>query len=110
MIKPRLRVGDDRPPQKPKIPTFTTLESLTFAGIASLVKGAWVASMQLPFEWIKSLLTPFVACMLLGYIVAIYQLSEQNPKPNCCQITGGLIIAFFNNLTIFGAVIAGINP
>jgi hypothetical protein len=86
-----------------RVPIFIHPKALTFPIVVALVKGAWLAAATLPFQWAASRWFPFSACLILGLLVTISNLSEQ--KVRVLDWIFGLAIGILNSLVIFGAVV-----
>ncbi|MFN6572039.1 hypothetical protein [Dendronalium sp. ChiSLP03b] len=114
MISLKPRFGQKNPLEEQltedKVPIFTNVKSLTFPGLVLLVKGAWLSLQQLPISWANSKWIPFLFCILFGLVIAISNLKEEKPSPRYDQWFLGILIALFNSLVIFGAVVGVPTP
>jgi hypothetical protein len=82
---------------------FISYRSLTFPAAAALVKTAWAALQAAMIPGIGGVWFPLTACLILGVLIALANLSEEKPKPLGWVI--GLVIAVLNSLVLFAAVL-----
>jgi len=85
-----------------EVPIFINLKALTFPVLVGLVKGAWAAASLLPVTWATSVFVPLIMCLVLGILIAISNLLEQNLR--VIDWVAGIAIGLLNSLVVFGAV------
>jgi hypothetical protein len=85
-----------------EVPIFINPKALTFPVLVGLVKGAWASASLLQVSWATSVFLPLIICLLLGILIAVANLLEQNLRFIDWII--GVAIGLLNSLVVFGAV------
>jgi hypothetical protein len=85
-----------------EVPIFINPKALTFPVLVGLVKGAWASASLLPVSWATSVFVPLIMCLVLGILIAISNLLEQNLR--VIDWITGIAMGLLNSLVVFGAV------
>jgi hypothetical protein len=82
---------------------FASPKSLAFPVLVALVKGAWEASKLLPVGFVYTIWPPFWACIILGMLITISNLTQEK-QLNAMGWILGVGVGALNSLVVFGAV------
>ena len=85
-----------------RVAIITNPKALTFPLVVAIVKTAWEGLKMLPVESLSSIWVPFILTMALGFIITIYNLSEE--KPSTGGWVTGITLGLVQSIMLFSAV------